>query len=438
MPEACQTEVERDPGLVLQLPEGDQDIKLQLQIDIKGAPMYDLEGCVEESNSHAKRIKIRRKSLGGPEDLGIDCNLDQDDQASYVKPEEVDGACQLKVEQMAAEVTPNYKLLEPAAVRDICLAGMKLFGARLIEMTPCSDNLMQSRLELFTKQVEITRKSRGDPNVRYAWLAANKDASSSLMIYGFGAGGFTAMSKHGSAVHLTPLNDLHASAKNCAADEEGLQYLVLCRVVLGSVEPVNPASDQFHPTSQSFDSGVDNLQNPHLYIVWSMNASTHIFPEYLITFKMTSGAQGTSVGKETNIAILGKPITEMPIGGACPNRSTETEGISPPFPDHGKMTPQNRDVNQGLKPAKVPRSPWMPFPLLFEAISREVSPKDMDMVNVHYGLFMSKKITRDEFIKKLRSIVGDELLRSTILSLQRKLPLGSSFNSKFAVQEQKC
>lgn len=35
--------------------------------------------------------------------------------------------------------------------------------------------------------------------------------------------------------------------------------------------------------------------------------------------------------------------------------------------------------------------------------------------------FQAKKITRDEFVKKLRLIVGDTLLRSTITELQCKV-----------------
>uniref|UniRef100_A0A2P2LM52 RST domain-containing protein n=1 Tax=Rhizophora mucronata TaxID=61149 RepID=A0A2P2LM52_RHIMU len=36
---------------------------------------------------------------------------------------------------------------------------------------------------------------------------------------------------------------------------------------------------------------------------------------------------------------------------------------------------------------KTPRSPWMPFPMLFAAISNKVPRKDMALVTYHYGLF---------------------------------------------------
>ncbi|KAL7239446.1 hypothetical protein ACSBR2_005365 [Camellia fascicularis] len=84
------------------------------------------------------------------------------------------------------------------------------------------------------------------------------------------------------------------------------------------------------------------------------------------------------------------------------------------------------DKSQGNTPgigsstSKTPKSPWMPFAILFDAISNKIDPKDMKLLNIHYDLFRSKKINRDDFIKKLRLIVGDQLLRSTITGLHCK------------------
>ena len=74
------------------------------------------------------------------------------------------------------------------------------------------------------------------------------------------------------------------------------------------------------------------------------------------------------------------------------------------------------------KAARTPKSPWMPFPLLFAAISNEVPAEKMNLVTSNFELFKSKKISRDEFVRQLRLIVGDTLLRSTITNLQFKVP----------------
>lgn len=70
--------------------------------------------------------------------------------------------------------------------------------------------------------------------------------------------------------------------------------MVLCRVILGNIEPVLPGSKQFYPSDDCFDSGVDNLDNPNHYVVWNMNIKTHIYPEYAVSFKICPSAEGTN------------------------------------------------------------------------------------------------------------------------------------------------
>lgn len=53
------------------------------------------------------------------------------------------------------------------------------------------------------------------------------------------------------------------------------------------MELVRPGSRQCHPSREEFDSGVDDLQNPKYYIIWNMNMNTHIYPEYVVSFKVS-------------------------------------------------------------------------------------------------------------------------------------------------------
>lgn len=68
--------------------------------------------------------------------------------------------------------------------------------------------------------------------------------------------------------------------------------MILCRVIMGKTELLYPGSKQFHPSSEEFDSGVDDLQNPRRYIIWNMNSNSHVYPEYVLSFKVSSKAQG--------------------------------------------------------------------------------------------------------------------------------------------------
>ena len=85
-----------------------------------------------------------------------------------------------------------------------------------------------------------------------------------------------------------------SSAIYCDVDENDTRHMMFCRVILGNMEPVHPGSKQYHPSSDNFDSGVDDLQNPSHYTIWNMNMNTYIYPEYVVSFKMSHSAGGAT------------------------------------------------------------------------------------------------------------------------------------------------
>lgn len=64
--------------------------------------------------------------------------------------------------------------------------------------------------------------------------------------------------------------------------------MAFCHVILGNVEVVAPGCGPYHPSSVNFDSGVDDLHNPSQYLVSNVNVKSHIFPEYVVSFKIPS------------------------------------------------------------------------------------------------------------------------------------------------------
>lgn len=68
--------------------------------------------------------------------------------------------------------------------------------------------------------------------------------------------------------------------------------MLLCRVILGNMEQVSPGSQQKYPSSNEYDSGVDDCLNPKRYVVWSSYLNTHIHPEYVVSFKLSPTIQG--------------------------------------------------------------------------------------------------------------------------------------------------
>lgn len=75
-------------------------------------------------------------------------------------------------------------------------------------------------------------------------------------------------------------------------DDAGLRHLLLCQVLLGNLELVHPGSQQSHPSSSEFDSGVDDLVHPNKYIVWPTLMNTHILPQFVITFRAQNCTEG--------------------------------------------------------------------------------------------------------------------------------------------------
>uniref|UniRef100_A0A1S4CJF0 Inactive poly [ADP-ribose] polymerase RCD1 isoform X1 n=1 Tax=Nicotiana tabacum TaxID=4097 RepID=A0A1S4CJF0_TOBAC len=388
-------------------PDRVADIKLQLEIDFNGLENSNsnLEEYVEESNVGFKRIKVN------PVKDNQEC---ADDKKSDAKVEQV--AENKQNQEIRTLAVVALKLVDAESVKNMFVMGMNIIPKMdEIKITKCSSNYLKTRLELFEKQIEITQKYRGNANVRYAWLAASKDLLSTIMNYGLALGGPKHKTKFGVGVHLSTLHCASKSAINCDVDENGIRYMVFTRVILGNVELLNSRSEQCCPTDENYDSGVDDLENPTCYVVWNMNMNAHIYPEYVVSFRIPPGAEGPHFGNDSRMHVSGYstccqgPVDQVP---------TDT------FPKD--LESRNHQISMGKlsleKVARTPKSPWMPFPLLFAAISNEVPAEKMNLVTSNFELFKSKKISRDEFVRQLRLIVGDTLLRSTITSLQFKVP----------------
>lgn len=190
--------------------------------------------------------------------------------------------------EMAIE-SGNGKL-DSDDVRRMFLEGMGSSGnLQVLSVHSCSSPSLQTRLELFEKEIEITEAYRGIANVQYAWLASSEQDITEIIMYGLGHCGTSVMkSAYGVRVDLTSTSCAHASASYCEVGRNGGRHMILCQVVLGSLEVIQRGSRQLHPGSLGYDTGVDNLQNPRHYTVWNTNMNTHIYPEYVAIFKMTS------------------------------------------------------------------------------------------------------------------------------------------------------
>ncbi|XP_047073000.1 inactive poly [ADP-ribose] polymerase RCD1-like isoform X2 [Lolium rigidum] len=284
-----------------------------------------------------------------------------------------------------------------------------------IYRTPLVDQQGQARFNLFQKELELTKIQRGNANVRYAWLPCSKDAMEDMMMHGT-----LKITKplldpvYGIGTHLAPANCANTCASYSDVDENGIIRMMLCRVIMGNVEVVLSGSKQFQPIAGIFDSGVDDLQKPKHYVIWDANVHRHIYAEYAVIIKSPSMPNEYLVREDTasNISEIGNSVS--------PDRVTKDDSC---FQTVASSADEQHLPKFGRAPSpRAPSSPWMPFSMLFAALSTKVPRSDMDLLHQYYEEFKRRKISRTDLVKRLRQIVGDKLLVSTVVRLQHKVP----------------
>lgn len=397
------------------------DINLHIRIELNGVKVDTVNENVIELQS-SKKIRVENSISGYHSDSESRNDIETVDSGFAV-------GCNMNVVSF-----PNLNNgVDNTKVYEMFCMAMGSFSCPIVtEVRGFSSMFMANRLELFNMSVKHTEKLRGSSNVSYAWLPCTSKDISSIMSYGIGLGGLPSISAYGYGVHLSSKNHAYTSVKNCDDDENEVRHMLLCRVVLGNVEPVHLGSDQFHPSSDRFDTGVDNILEPRVYVVWEMNALSHIYPEYVVSFKLTPRCEvGSFVAQmESSENSRGAQISQgMHLG------LSNASGLNYHPGKQIKYGSQGRSATLASSSPNIPSSPWMPFPVLFNAISKKVPSKTMQLVYHHYYLFKCKKsFSRSEFVKRVRMIVGDTLLKSTISALQSELrPPAQTYLTNFKV-----
>ncbi|KAL3824829.1 hypothetical protein ACJIZ3_020858 [Penstemon smallii] len=219
---------------------------------------------------------------------------------------------------------------------------------------------------LYSRGIEMKRN--GNANVKYAWFGASMDELNSILSHGFGLPQSTGV--YGNGVYLSPIDHPVESMQASTPDENGARHMLLCRVILGNTEVIHPGSGHRHnPSSEEFDSGIDNIVSPKKYIIWTGNMNTHILPEFVVTFRATSNCRGF------------KKISQ---------------------------------------PRKLPNSDWVPFATLINDLAKFLPPSSIKMISNNHTDYKKQKMTRNEMIQRVRQIAGDKLLISIIKSYREK------------------
>ncbi|KAH0694230.1 hypothetical protein KY285_021327 [Solanum tuberosum] len=139
--------------------------------------------------------------------------------------------------------------------------------------------------QVFIDNVEMVTRDRGNPKVVLAWYGSSSKNLNSIMHRGFELTRIEP-GHRGIGIYLSPLQSPQISEMMSDVDENGEKHMILCRVILGNLEKVELGSKQLFRSSVDFDTGVDDLINPKLYVMWYHNMNTHILPQCIVSYKL--------------------------------------------------------------------------------------------------------------------------------------------------------
>uniref|UniRef100_A0A0D3FFT3 Poly [ADP-ribose] polymerase n=1 Tax=Oryza barthii TaxID=65489 RepID=A0A0D3FFT3_9ORYZ len=270
------------------------------------------------------------------------------------------------------EADKFYKVVEKLFVSRMA----PVAAARGVAITAVHKVAQGPRARAFHLQGQLLAAARGvgdGSNAKFAWYGAPAADVAAAVEHGFGRtnGQFLGGRAHGDGVHLSPPQYPHASAMLTKPDENGEAHIVLCRVLMGRPEAVPASSPQFHPSSDEYDSAVDNLENPRWYVVWSTDMNTRILPEYVVSFRWPN-------------------LPQM-------------EGSSGLGSKLKKPSPAaTRDM----------------FPMLLTEIQRFVPSPKLQTLQRTYNCFKRGQMKKDQFIRFLRSHIGDNVLTTVAKKLR--------------------
>ncbi|KAK1356259.1 Poly [ADP-ribose] polymerase [Heracleum sosnowskyi] len=237
--------------------------------------------------------------------------------------------------------------------------GIRGIGAEIsgIYQVTWNSILGRARYDGFFNQVKITKAARGNANVTLAWIKCSSENVERFLNHGFSSP--WKAEAHGCGIYLSPFKSNRVSVM---PQDAGENYVILCRLILGKCEKIQAGSQQLYPSSAGFDTGVDDVSNPKWYVVWGANINTHILPECVVTYNHNVPAQSSA---KPNLSWMPKVSNAM------------TENF-------------------------------------FMKLQRSLPASKLSELQSLCSTYKRGKLPKGMFTKMLQSVVGDQMLRTTI------------------------
>ncbi|MQL67800.1 hypothetical protein Taro_000074 [Colocasia esculenta] len=348
-------------------------------IDVNGRCFFPAE-FVETSDVHPKiETTVRTSENSGAAALPVEFN-----EGKNLSQERVGGhSDESQVVPVAGPLErqrwPGAQVLDQGdkmykVIENIFLTGMRkcVPWTAITSISKCSYMGLSGngRLKAFMAQLEMTKSARGDAHVKAGWYGASASNVTSIISHGFGQPNNRSLGPevHAIGVYLAVQDCPHASSLLAEADNVGEKHVIFCRIITGNVEKINAYRPQCHPSTDEFDCGVDDLEKPKWYVVWSTHMNAHLLPEYIVSFK-------TFVSGPALMEASGKQLPKLPLS----------------------------------------------FPKLFAELGNSLPSTSVQALEILYERVKVEKIPKDIFVRKLREIAGEKLLATTFQKYRKGL-----------------
>ncbi|CAL9087814.1 unnamed protein product [Musa acuminata var. zebrina] len=260
------------------------------------------------------------------------------------------------------------------------------------------DTDAQVQYQAFESQLRSTREKRGNANVKYAWFGSTTQEILRILTYGFGSAvAPTVGAAFGSGIYLTPYHRSFSSVNLCSVDGNGVQCMLLCQVILGNLEQVRPGSRQNSPSSDDYDSGVDDRKDPRCFVVWATHANTRVHPRSVTLDHLLLMISLFLHVAEYFFDLSDVRFDKNPIRNIPPfNRLSGPKQTFVSLPGHA--------INQ-----------HMPYTFLYYKVQHHISPIEKELLFRHHVDFQQKgALTGEKLLGKISVVLGDHLLVSTL------------------------
>ncbi|XP_042494233.1 inactive poly [ADP-ribose] polymerase RCD1-like isoform X2 [Macadamia integrifolia] len=344
------------------------DVRPISWIDIEGKHFFPRESIGEETHSFPEVINISSKVE--TETRAIQNYTKREKLPLQNSPDEQTNTCKISYPiSMGRREWPDVTILKEgeecySMVKAIFLSGMiSDHDVTITSIRKClhSSPFALSRLEMYKTQEMMTKAdNKGVSNIKLAWHATSAELIPDILSRGFNRPKKLSGSDcYGYGIYLSPQGSAYTSALLSKMDHNGEKHLLMCRVIMGNVEKVQQGANQFYPSSIEFDTGVDDLEKPKWYIVWTSKMNRHILPQFIVSFQSKG----------------------YPIG---PSRRITTP------------TTQETSNSTFLK-------------LLFK-LKSSLPPSKVQELESFHTMYMAGELTNDFFMRQVKLIIGDDTL----------------------------